>query len=485
LAPSVMWFRRDLRLRDNPALAAASSEGPVLALFVLDPALLSASGRPRTAFLLRSLTALDLDLRRRGGGLVVRSGNPEEVVPEVAGQVGAGAVHVASDFGPYGSARDKRVETALASIPLSSMPLASMPLASIPLASIPLASIPLASIPLVRSGSPYAVSPGRLLASTRQPFQVYTAFYRAWSQWPVPGPCHVDFDHLDWALLPSEQLPPEPDLPAGFVLPPAGEDAAIAAWQNFRRQGLDEYEQRRDRPDLNGTSRLSAYLKFGSLHPRTLLAGLNPEDQRFRKELAWREFYAHVLHFWPGSARQSFQPRMRSLRWRSGVAAEDHFRAWQLGRTGYPIVDAGMRQLMAEGWVHNRVRMIVASFLVKDLHIDWLRGARHFMSWLVDGDLASNQHGWQWTAGTGTDAAPYYRIFNPVAQGRKFDPEGTYVRRWLPELAELPTEFVHEPWRAAGGVPDGYLARVIDHATERAHSLDAYQALRAGGRPDK
>ena len=224
---------------------------------------------------------------------------------------------------------------------------------------------------------------------------------------------------------------------------------------------------------------MSAYLKVGSLHPRTLLAGLSPQHERFRKELAWREFYAQILHFWPLSARQSFLPQMRSLRWRTGTVAEDQFQAWKLGRTGYPIVDAGMRQLMGEGWVHNRVRMIVASFLVKDLHIDWRRGARHFMSFLVDGDLASNQHNWQWTAGTGTDAAPYYRIFNPVAQGRKFDPDGTYVRRWLPELSEVAPAFVHEPWRAPGGVPDGYFAPIVDHATERARSLDAFQALRS------
>ncbi|HXW78474.1 MAG TPA: FAD-binding domain-containing protein, partial [Acidimicrobiales bacterium] len=243
----------------------------------------------------------------------------------------------------------------------------------------------------------------------------------------------------------------------------------------FRRSGLDNYERQRDRPDLAGTSRLSAYLKFGSLHPRALLEGLRPEHERFRKELAWREFYAHVLHFWPESARLSFQSKMRSLPWETGAAAESNFRAWQTGHTGYPIVDAGMRQLVAEGWVHNRVRMIVASFLVKDLHIDWVRGARYFMSQLVDGDLASNQHGWQWTAGTGTDAAPYYRVFNPVSQGRKFDPDGDYVRRWLPELGSTATQFVHQPWRAPGGVPTGYVTPIVDHATERARSLDAYR----------
>jgi deoxyribodipyrimidine photo-lyase len=209
-----------------------------------------------------------------------------------------------------------------------------------------------------------------------------------------------------------------------------------------------------------------------------VLDDLGPGDWAYRREIAWREFYAAVLHFWPDSAREYFQPAMASMPYATGPAAGEAFAAWAAGRTGYPIVDAGMRQLLAEGWMHNRVRMIVASFLVKDLHIEWTHGARRFMRHLVDGDLASNQHGWQWTPGTGTDAAPYFRIFNPVTQGRTFDPDGAYIRRWVPELARARGREIHEPWRRAQGLPDGYPERIVDHATERGESLANYRALR-------
>jgi deoxyribodipyrimidine photo-lyase len=215
---------------------------------------------------------------------------------------------------------------------------------------------------------------------------------------------------------------------------------------------------------------------LGVLHPRTLLSALGPEDERFVTELAWREFYASVLWFWPQSARSSFDARMSGLFAEQGPDAEARFEAWREGRTGYPIVDAGMRQLQAEAWMHNRVRMLVASFLVKDLHLDWRRGARYFMRQLVDGDLASNQHGWQWVAGTGTDASPYFRIFNPVTQSRRFDPEGDYIRRWIPELRAAPASYVHEPWRSP--TPLDYVPRIVEHAVERKRSLVAYAALR-------
>ena len=208
------------------------------------------------------------------------------------------------------------------------------------------------------------------------------------------------------------------------------------------------------------------------------MADLGSGDERFVKELAWREFYAAVLATWPSSARESFQPRMASIEWERGPQAEAHFAAWQTGRTGYPLVDAGMRQLAKQGFVHNRVRMVVASFLVKDLHLDWRRGARHFMNLLIDGDLASNQHGWQWTAGTGTDAAPYHRILNPLTQARRFDPEGNYVRRWVPELAGLAAPDIFEPWAASGGLPAAYPAPIVEHAAERIRALELYERAR-------
>jgi deoxyribodipyrimidine photo-lyase len=443
---AVLWFRRDLRLGDHPALLAAADDGPVTALFVLDDTLRKPSGATRIAFMYRTLRALDGQLREQGGGLVVRRGEPRNVVPAVAKEAGASSVHISADFGPYGRARDEQVKKALG------------------------------DIPLVRTGSPYAVAPGRITKGDGTPFKVYTPFYKAWSAhgWRAPAKSP---GATRWHTLDGTGIPQDPDLPSGLTLPEAGEEAALAAWRRFHRSHLSGYDSERDRPDLDHTSRMSPYLKWGSIHPRTILDGLGGGDSTYRKEIAWREFYAAVLYFWPESAREYFLPQMAKMPYSTGKDAGQAFRAWTEGRTGYPIVDAGMRQLLAESWMHNRVRMIVASFLVKDLHIEWTYGARHFMRHLVDGDLASNQHGWQWTAGTGTDAAPYFRIFNPVTQGQKFDPEGEYIRRYVPELRELSGKEIHEPWDRAEGLPDGYPERIVDHSTARTESLAAYQHL--------
>ena len=442
---TLLWFRRDLRLLDHPALLAAAADGDVLPLFVLDDALLAPSGIARTAFLLRSLGALDADLRRHDARLVLRRGRPEEVVPAVAAEVGASAVHVSADFGPYGTARDERVDAAL-------------------------------DVPLVATGSPYAVAPGRVTTKAGGPFQVFGPFYRAWAAHGWRAPADSDPAAVSWASADSDDLPEEPA--TDLRLPEAGERAAHTAWEEFHARVRD-YADERDRVDLDGTSRLSAYLKLGALHPRTILADLGHDkgSDSFRRELAWREFYAAVLHARPESAREYLHPQLKAMPYATGRALETRLGAWARGETGYPIVDAGMRQLLTEGWLPNRVRMIVASFLVKDLHVEWTHGARHFMRHLVDGDLASNQHNWQWVAGCGTDAAPFFRIFNPVTQGRKFDPSGDYVRRWVPELADVDGAKVHEPWRLPDA-PAAYPAPIVDHATERAASLEAYEALR-------
>jgi deoxyribodipyrimidine photo-lyase len=418
----------------------------VVALFVLDPALLDPAGAPRVAFLYRTLRGLDAALREHGGRLVVRRGDPVRVVPEVVAEAGAGSVHVSADFGPYGSARDGQVEQALG------------------------------DVDLVRTGSPYAVSPGRVVKSDGLPFKVYSPFYRAWKEHGWRAPAATVTGRVEWAgPVDGIEIPADPSLPAGLELPEPGEDAALAAWRSYRTSRLASYDEDRDRPDLDRTSHMSVYLKWGCVHPRTLLADLGPGDETYRKELAWREFYASVLHHWPGSAREYYQPQLKAMTYaRPDTKAYD---AWRDGRTGYPIVDAGMRQLLAQGWMHNRVRMIVASFLVKDLHIEWQHGARHFMRHLVDGDLASNQHGWQWTAGTGTDAAPFYRVFNPITQGHKFDPDGDYVRRWVPELRSIEGGAVHEPWEH-DPAPAGYPERLVDHAAERKVALERYQATR-------
>jgi deoxyribodipyrimidine photo-lyase len=447
---SVLWFRRDLRLGDNPALLAArdAAGDGVLPLFVLDDVLRRPSGAPRLAFLYRSLRVLDDAL---GGRLVVLCGRPENVVPRVARQVEASSVHVAADFGPYGRERDERVEAALP-----------------------------AGVSLVRTGSPYAVAPGRVLKDDGTPFRVYSPFYRAWRRHGWRAPADSAGATVRWLTgVSSTGVPKDPDLPAGLSLPEAGEAAALDRWAEFRDAALAGYSERRDRPDLPGTSRLSVHLKYGTVHPRTLLADLSDGTGRgaetYRKELAWREFYADVLWQEPRSARECLNTTFATLRLDSDP---DRFAAWAEGRTGYPIVDAGMRQLRSEAWVHNRVRMIVASFLVKDLHLDWTLGAREFLHRLVDGDLASNNHGWQWVAGCGTDAAPFYRVFNPVTQGRKFDPSGDYVRRYVPELRSVDGPAVHEPWDLPAGLPDGYPQRIVDHAAARQEALARYEKVR-------
>ncbi len=447
-----MWFRRDLRLADNPALRhavdaarSADGDGGVVPLFVVDPALWGPAGPSRRAYLVASLA----DLGPRIGGWQLRHGDPVDEVVAVARAAGASQVHVAADFGPYGTRRDEAVEQALAGH----------------------------DIELVRTGSPYAVAPGRVTKADGTPYAVYTPFSRAWADhgWrePLGAPRGVE-----WARpLPSADLPAaEP--PDGTSLPPAGEEAARRRWRRFVADVLDDYGTARDRPDLDRTSRMSVHLKWGEIHPRTMLADLagrrGDSARTYRKELAWREFYADVLFQRPDSAREYLHARFADMAYDRPGAQLD---AWREGRTGFPIVDAGMRQLRAEGWMHNRVRMIVASFLVKDLHVEWQHGARHFLHWLVDGDLASNNHGWQWVAGSGTDAAPYFRVFNPVTQGRKFDPDGTYVRRHVAELCQVEGAAVHEPWLLDGGPPHGYPAPIVDHRAERAEALDRYQAL--------
>jgi deoxyribodipyrimidine photo-lyase len=356
-------------------------------------------------------------------------------------------VHVSADFGPYGHRRDEAVADALG------------------------------SVPLVRTGSPYAIRPGRIVKRDGSPFTVFSPFYRAWCEHGWRAPAESIAAEVDWVTDAADTgVPRDPALPRELELPEAGEGAALTRWREYREDRLPGYADLRNRPDLDGTSRMSVYLKYGNVHPRTLLATLGGSDEAFRRELAWREFYASVLFHFPNSAREYFRPELERMTYTPSNS--ENFERWQQGRTGYPIVDAGMRQLRQRAWVHNRVRMIVASFLVKDLHIDWRAGAKYFMQHLVDGDLASNNHGWQWVAGSGTDPAPFFRIFNPVTQGRKFDPDGDYVRRFVPELRGVPGPLVHTPWELPDGLPDGYPERIVDHAAERRKALADFEALR-------
>ncbi|TCI98753.1 deoxyribodipyrimidine photo-lyase [Aeromicrobium sp. IC_218] len=448
---SVLWFRRDLRLGDNPALvdAIAAADGRVVPLFVLDDTLWGPAGDVRRAYLAASLR----DLSERVGGLHVVHGDPVAEVPRVARAAGAASVHVAADYGPYGARRDEAVERALADD----------------------------GVALVRTGSPYAVAPGRLSTKTGTPFKVFTPFHRAWTEhgWRAPAP-DVDPAAVDWQTPPGRtHAIPDARVPDGTDLPDAGEDAARRHWRTWLDAHVRDYDDTRDVPALErGTSRMSVHLKWGEIHPRTMLADLAPLRSRgagaYTRQLAWRDFYAGVLHERPDSARDYYDRRFAHMEYDEPGGDLD---AWREGRTGIPIVDAGMRQLRAEGWMHNRVRMITASFLVKDLHLEWQHGARHFLGHLVDGDLANNQHGWQWVAGCGTDAAPYFRVMNPVSQGKKFDPDGAYVRRWVPELADVPRGFVHEPWEMPEP-PADYPPPLVDHAAERREALARLAALR-------
>ncbi len=449
---AVLWLRRDLRRGDHPALLKAAESGSVTPLFVLDPTLWESGGPVRRAWLAASvLAARDA----YDGALVIRRGRPEEVVPAVADEAGAVSVHVSRETTPAGVRRDERVGRVLAG----------------------------AGVDLVATGTPYAVGPGVVVTGGGTPFKVFTPFSRAWRDhgWPTPAtePAGVQWNRLA-SDLEAVALLEEAVAASPVPLPEAGESAALDRWRDFLETGLTAYGSQRNRPDRPGTSWLSPWLKVGAVHPRTLLADLadipGEGAHRYVTELAWREFYADVLWHNPSSAWQDLRPALAGMAYDEPGEA---FEAWCAGRTGFPIVDAGMRQLLATGWMHNRVRMITASFLTKDLHVWWPHGARHFLDHLLDGDIASNSHGWQWVAGTGTDASPYFRVFNPITQGIRFDPHGDYVRRWVPELAHIEGAAVHEPWLLLDGLTQGYPERIVDHAEERTEALSRLAALKA------
>ncbi|WBL36775.1 deoxyribodipyrimidine photo-lyase [Tepidiforma flava] len=460
---SVLWFRRDLRLHDHPALAAAIEAGPVAPLFVLDPALLSGrwASANRTAFLLASLQELDAALRERGARLHVRIGRPADDVPRFAREVGAAAVFVSRDYSPYARRRDAAVARALAGQGIAFH---------------------------ARRGT-LVHEPEDVRGAAGQPLTVFTPFYRAWSalplRAPLPAPAAIPAaGHPDPGALPRLEALGLPR-PVDAVLP-AGESAARARLERFLAGPVCAYADTRDRLDLAGTSRLSQDLRFGLLSPLEVVTrarALPCDTAKFVAEVAWREFYHHILWHHPRVLREPFQQAYAAIPWRGDPAA---FEAWAAGRTGYPLVDAAMRELAATGYMHNRARMVAASFLAKELLLDWRLGETHFMRHLVDGDVANNDGGWQWAASVGTDPQPYFRIFNPVLQSKKFDPGGVYLRRWLPELRRVPDRYIHEPWtmppsvqQAAGCVIGrDYPAPIVDHAAARVRAVHVFEQVR-------
>jgi deoxyribodipyrimidine photo-lyase len=476
MSAALWWVRRDHRLADNQALAAALAQAElVIPVFVLDPVLLASpdAGDKRVAFMLGSLRQLDSDLNARGSRLIVRRGDPAEELSVLARQTRAQAVFAEEDPWPYARQREARVAQA---------------------------------VPLYLAGGLTVHPPQAVLKRDGTPYTVFTPYSRAWKALPLPQ-IHSILAAPQRLSPPPElaslPLPERPMLSPEIPFPPGEADAqlrlqAFADWQDAREHpmaAIYSYSEGRDRLDVDGTSGLSPYLRFGMISARqavaTALGALDAApDGRAQKgaetwlnELIWREFYMAILYHFPDVLDQSFRLSLRQIGWENDEVA---FSAWCQGRTGYPVVDASMRALVQTGWMHNRARMIVASFLVKDLLIDWRWGERFFMQHLVDGDPAANNGGWQWTAGTGTDAAPYFRIFNPTLQSKKHDPDGIYVRRWLPELARVPDRYIHEPWKMASDVQraagciigQDYPAPIIDHAWARERALEAYARAR-------
>lgn len=442
---SIIWFRRDLRINDHPALLAAiESSEQIIPLFILDKKQIDEAGSKLLAYMSQSLRKLDESL---GNKLHIIEGDQVEVLTTLIKKYGVEQVHISDEYERYGAARDARVEAA--------------------------------GITLIRTGSPYAVTPGRVVKpSDGTPYKVYTPFYKAWCihGWRAPAVTPKKFNCVE----PTSEYRAFPDfvMPDGVSVIEAGEEAALKRFKAFTKSGLDSYDENRNFAAIDGTSKMSTYLKFGEIHPRTLLQGLGESKAHdtFRKEIAWREFYADVLFNNPMTDVQYYSEKFAQMRYDKPGA---QFEAWCEGKTGYPFVDAAMRQLVLEGWMHNRTRMVVASFLVKDLHLEWQLGERFFADHLVDYDVASNAHGWQWTAGSGTDASPYYRVFNPIEQGRRFDENGDYIRRYVPELAHLSASEIHEPWLFLDGYSKGYPERIVDHAVERLESLARLQEIKA------
>ena len=469
----LVWMRSSLRVSDNGPLWHALREGTEVVPFVCARDVW-AGGKPdgedtpRRRFTVSALSDLDANLRRRGSALFFLDGDPLQQIPRVAVALHAEAIYVSEPADPAVKRWDAGLARALSGVGCA--------------------------FNAIDDSDIFAK--GDILTAAGTPYRVFTPYKNAWLSRidHAPPPYHVKVRPLS-LRLPAGTLLPLPGLSHGDG--PGGETAAVRRLEEFTGTGIADYGKRRDVPASDGTSRLSAHLAGGTISLRTVLgavrgareaagkAGNTGGFDLFTGELIWREFFHQILGHFPFVADGPFREEFAGLQW---SRRRSHFNAWCEGRTGYPIVDAGMRQLNAEGWMHNRVRMLTASFLTKDLHIDWQWGERYFFERLTDADIASNNGGWQWTAGTGTDAAPYFRIFNPVSQGKRFDPAGAYVRKYVPELANVPAPFIQAPWEMGAALSAGcsfrpgrdYPLPIVDHRVERGVALSFYSTARRG-----
>ncbi|MEM9287734.1 MAG: deoxyribodipyrimidine photo-lyase [Pseudomonadota bacterium] len=469
MAPQILWFRSDLRLHDQPALCAAAQAGPVVAVYILDDAAAGdwALGGAQRWWLHHSLRALGDALAQHGIPLILRQGDSAALLTELQAQTGAEAIHATRHVEPF----HRRLEDALRK----------------------------AGVALTVHEGAFLRAPDSIKTGSGGPYKVFTPYWRASQAMgapaaPLPAPKDMSgFDGQlasdsleDWALTPTH-----PDWSGGLAEAwTPGEAGAAALLDALTPQKAAAYGAERDFPSIDATSRLSPHLHFGEITPRQIwhiLANRMELDQAepLIRQLGWRDFSASLLLYAPHLPEASWSPKFTNFPWREDVA--DDLKRWQRGQTGYSIVDAGMRQLWQTGWMHNRVRMIVASFLTKHLLIHWRHGEDWFWDTLVDADLSNNAAGWQWVAGSGADASPYFRIFNPITQSEKFDAKGTYIRTYVPELSELPTKFLHAPWTATQNVlaragvqlGDTYPHPIVDHGQARQRALAAYEDIKA------
>jgi deoxyribodipyrimidine photo-lyase len=477
MGASLVWFRQDLRLPDNPALhAALARNAPIVPVFIWAPDADGdwAPGSASRWWLHQSLDALAKDLRRLDSRLILRQDEPLAALRSVARSVGATALFWNRRYEPSAILCDTAVQEALVGDGLD----------------------------VETFNGNLLTDPAEVMTQQGGPYRVYTPFWRAVGEALDPGSALPAPRKLpgpsSWPAtdeLDALKLLPTPDWASGMRAAwTPGRKGAMAQLERFLDSALARYDEDRNRPDLEGSSRLSPHLHFGEISPREVWTAVEERVGRrgtrkaqsaevYLKEIFWREFAYHLLHHFPHTTDSPLRPEFESFPWRRDPRG---LRAWQRGETGYPIVDAGMRELWSMGWMHNRVRMVVASFLVKDLLVPWQDGARWFWDTLVDADLANNTLGWQWTGGCGADAAPYFRVFNPVSQGERFDPNGDYVRRWVPEIGALPASWIHKPWEAPenvlaeAGVQIGqtYPGPIVDHGQARERALAAYAAVR-------